>query len=83
MDNSKSFVTLTQERVQHQQQSSVDREIDSLMEFLLKKYKRRSYMRRRQTISCMDGWTITKVKGKSNGVLQTQVWKPRAVKEDN
>ena len=31
----------------------------------------------------MDGWTVAKVKGKSNGVLQTKVWKPGAVKEDN
>ena len=83
VDSSKSFVTLTQERVQHQQQSSVDREIDSLMEFLLKKYKRRRYMKRRQTVSCMDGWTIAKVKGKLNGILETKVWKPGVAKEDN
>ena len=31
----------------------------------------------------MDGWTVAKVKGKLNGVLQTKVWKPGAVKEDN
>ena len=40
-------------------------------------------MKRRQTISCMDGWTIAKVKGKLNGVLQTKVLKPGAAKEDN
>ena len=83
VDSSKSFVTLTQERVQQQQQSSLGREIDSLMEFLLKKYKRRSYMRRRQTVSCMDGWAEEKVKGKLNGVLQTKVWKLGVAKEDN
>ena len=83
VDNSKSFVTLTQERVQQQQQSSLDNEIESLMEFLLKKYKRRSYIRRRQIVSCMDGWTEAKVKGNLNGVLQTKVWKLGATKEDN
>ena len=31
----------------------------------------------------MDGWTVAKVKGKSNGFLQTSGWKPRAAKEDN
>ena len=31
----------------------------------------------------MDGWTVAKVKGKLNGVLQTKVWKPGATKEDN
>ena len=40
-NNSKSFVTLTHESIQQQQQSSMDREIDSMMELLLKKYKRR------------------------------------------
>ena len=31
----------------------------------------------------MDVCIIAKVKGKSNGVLQTKVWKPGAAKEDN
>ena len=31
----------------------------------------------------MDGWTVAKVKGKLNGVLQTKVWKLEATKEDN
>ena len=83
VDSSKSFVTLTQERVQQQQQSSLDREIDSMRKLMLKKYKRRGYMKRRQTVSCMDGWTVEKVEGKLNGVLQTKVWKVGAAKEDN
>ena len=33
VDNSESFVTLTQEIVQQQQQSSLNRKIDNLMEF--------------------------------------------------
>ena len=40
-------------------------------------------MKRRQTVTCMDGWIVAKVKGKLNGVLQTKVWKPGAAKEDN
>ena len=82
-DNSKSFVTLTQERVQQQRQSNMDREIDSLIKLMWKKYKRRSYMKRRQIISCMNGWTIAKVGGNLNGVLQTKIWKPRVEKEGN
>ena len=81
--NSKSFVALTHESVQQQHQSSLDREIDSLMELLLKKYNRRRYMRRRQAINGMGGWTEAKVKGKLNDVLQTRVWKLGATKEDN
>jgi len=65
----KSFVTLTHESVQQQQQSSLDKEIDSLMKHMLKKYKRRSYAKRRQTVSCMNGWTVAKFEGKLNGVL--------------
>ena len=40
-------------------------------------------MRRRQTVSCIDGCTKAKLKGKLNGVLQTKVWKPGVAKEDN
>ena len=40
-------------------------------------------MKRRQTISCMNGWTVAKVEGNLNGVLQTKIWKPGAAKEGN
>lgn len=61
----------------------MDREIDSLMKLMLKKYKRRSCMKRRQSANCMNGWNVEKVERKLNGVLQTKIWKPGVAKEGN